>query len=210
MKSFRMLMGIVGMLVLTLSKVQGADESAKPLRVGVTAKADWMNIGFRPGLKILMMDRFAAEAYYVGLGGDYTGYTVRGMYLFPALWEQESIRLRPYAGLGFSSVEQEIEYGGSANYNYSGYQAGYTARAKYTYEGSWPVVFAGVQINPIKTVPNLVFEAELLYSIFDVELDAEASARGTGAISGAAAHGSAHAESDYDELGLVLGISYYF
>lgn len=190
--------------------VRGEEGLLASTRIGLTAKADWMNVGLRPGLKVLVLDKVALEANYIGIGGDYTGFSLRGTYLFPALWSKGERGLRPYAGAGYTHVEKTVESGGAATYNYGGYQMGYTAKAKYEYEGNGAQIFGGLQINPFSSLPNLFFEAELNYSLFDVEYQASAAVQGTGEISGVRAQGAAKAESDYSQMGLMVGFTYYF
>ena len=203
---------VLSMLSWTLAPVpvRGEDGLLASTRFGITAKADWMKTGLCPGVKALVMDKVAVEADYIGVNGDYTGFTLRGTYLFPALWSNGERGLRPYAGAGYSHIEQTIESGGGVAYNYEGYRMGYSAKSKYTFEGNGAQIFGGVQINPLPFLPNLYFEAELNYSLFDLEYKASAAVQGTGEISGIRAQGAAEAESDYSQMGLLVGFTYYF
>jgi len=201
-------------VVMIVEITRPASASAETLEApafGVTLKTDALNFGGQPGLKVLATDNLAFEAYYIGLLGDFTGYSLRAMYLLPTEWEAGNIRLKPYAGAGYTSIEQKVRFGGAAVHTYNGaYDAGVTGGGKVTCKGSGVQLFGGVQTNPFQTLPNLFLEAEIILSLFKVEGEATLEYRGTGHLEGHTTRTTSKVEADYSSIGVVLGLSYYF
>lgn len=191
-----------------------ASASGQPIdvpAVGVTLKTDALNFGGLPGLKVLATDNLAFEAYYVGLLGDFTGYSFRAMYLLPFELETGNLSLAPYAGAGYTRIEQKVKFGGATVQTYNGdYEAGLRGRGQVTCKGSGIQLFGGVQTNPFQTLPNLFLEAELILSLFNVEGEAKLEYRGTGRLEGHTTEARSKVEADYSSIGLVLGVTYYF
>lgn len=188
-----------------------AEEIIAAPRIGATVKGDVVNAVGVAGLKAWLLDPFAVECDYVGVGGDITGFAIRGLFWIPTGWEAGSAGIRPFIGAGYADLEQEISVSGTGvSLGTDSIQWGVSGDGKVKCQGSGLQVSCGVQANPFKVFPRLFLEAELLYSFFDVEGKGTSRIQGTGVLAPYSADAEVAVESDVNALSLLLGLTVYF
>ncbi|NCA82418.1 MAG: hypothetical protein EOM72_06685 [Opitutae bacterium] len=189
---------------------KGEDSFAAP-RLGATVKGDVVNAVGVAGLKAWVLDPLAVEVDYVGVGGDITGYAIRGLFWIPTGLKAGEAMVRPFIGAGYADLEQEISVSGTGlSLGTDSIQWGVAGDGKITCQGSGLQVSCGVQANPFKSFPRLFLEAELLYSFFDVEGQGTSRVQGSGILAPYFADAEITVESDVNALSLLLGLTVYF
>lgn len=192
------------------AEAQAEDALAAP-RLGATVKGDVVNAVGVAGLKAWLLDPLAVECDYVGVGGDITGFAIRGLFWIPTGLEAGSTRIRPFIGAGYADLEQEISVSGTGvSLGTDSIQWGVAGDGKIDCEGSGLQVSCGVQANPFKAFSRLFLEAELLYSFFDVEGKGASRVQGAGVLAPYSADAEITVESDVNALSLLLGLTVYF
>ena len=188
-----------------------AQEARIAPRVGATLKGDVVNAVGVAGIKAWLLEPFVVECDYVGVGGDFTGYAIRGHFLIPAEWLGGMASIQPYIGAGYASIRQDLEVSGrSLSLGTDSIAWGVAGDGTIECEGSGLVISCGAQANPFKAFPRLFLEAELIYALFDVEGQGQAGVQGTGSLAPYSAAAEVTVESDYDALSFLLGLSVYF
>jgi hypothetical protein len=188
-----------------------AEDSIAAPRIGATVKGDVVNAVGVAGVKAWLLDPFAVECDYVGVGGDITGYAIRGLFWIPAGLKTGSTGIRPFIGAGYADLEQEISVSGTGlSLGTDSIQWGVAGDGKVKCQGSGLQVSCGVQANPFKSFPRLFLEAELLYSVFDVEGKGTSRIQGAGVLAPYSADAEITVESDVNALSLLLGLTVYF
>lgn len=188
-----------------------AEDSIAPPRLGVTMKGDVVNAVGVAGLKAWLLDPFAVECDYVGVGGDITGYAIRGLFWIPTGLKAGDAVIRPFIGAGYADLEQEISVSGTGlSLGTDSIQWGVSGDGKIDCQGSGLQVSCGVQANPFKAFPRLFLEAELLYSFFDVEGKGTSRVQGAGVLAPYSADAEITVESDVNALSFLLGLTVYF
>ena len=192
------------------AEAKGEDALAAP-RLGATVKGDVVNAVGVAGIKAWLLDPLAVECDYVGVGGDITGYAIRGLFWIPTGLKAGSTRIRPFIGAGYADLEQEISVSGTGlSLGTDSIQWGVAGDGKIDCEGSGLQVSCGAQANPFKAFPRLFLEAELLYSFFDVEGKGTSRVQGAGVLAPYSADAEITVESDVNALSLLLGLTIYF
>lgn len=204
------LAAVVAVFTVLGAKARAEDSLAAP-RLGVTMKGDVVNAVGVAGLKAWLLDPFAVECDYVGVGGDITGYALRGLFWIPTGLEAGSAGIRPFVGAGYADLEEEISVSGAGvSLGTDSVQWGVSGDGKIDCQGSGLQVSCGVQANPFKVFPRLFLEAELLYSFFDVEGQGTSRVQGAGVLAPYSADAEITVESDVNALSLLLGLTIYF
>lgn len=188
-----------------------AEEAFAPPRIGPTLKGDAVNRVGVVGAKAWLLDALAVEGGYVGAGGNFTGYAVRGVWLAPADWRAGPATLRPYLAAGYADIREDVSVsGGTVDVAGETIRWGVAGSGQVACRGRGLQVACGLQANPFRRFPRLFLEAELMYSLFDVEGRGASRVEGTGLWAPYAVDAEVTVESDFNALGFLLGATVYF
>lgn len=188
-----------------------AEDSLAAPRVGVTMKGDVVNAAGVAGIKAWLLDPFAVECDYVGVGGDFTGYAIRGHFLIPVGLPAGDAEIRPFIGAGYARIEQDLSVTGRGlSLGTDSITWGVEGDGTIECEGSGLLISCGVQANPFRAFSRLFLEVELLYALFEVEGRGTSRIQGTGNLAPYSADAEIAVESDYNALSFLLGLTVYF